>query len=94
MQAATREAKEEVGVDLSEKDLVFSTVLHRIEGDERVDFFVQVLQWPGEPFNAEPDKCDDLRWVEIDSLPANTVPYVRQALQNYLNGLHFDEYEL
>ena len=90
--AAAREAEEEIGVQIEAKDTVFSSVMHRIEGDERVDFFVHVHQWLGEPFNAEPDKCDDLRWVDINQLPANIVPYVRQALQNHLSGLHFDEY--
>ena len=93
MQAGIREGKEEVGVDIEERNTSFSTVMHRIEDDERVDFFVQVHQWQGEPFNAEPDKCDDVRWVEINNLPANTVPYVRQALNNHLNGMPFAEYK-
>ena len=92
--AAIREAKEEVGVDLAVDDMVFSSVMHRIEDDERVDFFVHVHKWQGEPFNAEPDKCDDLRWVEIRVLPTNIVPYVKQALGNHLNGVPFDEYKL
>ena len=92
VQAGIREGKEEVGVDLKEGDLIFSTVMHRIEDDERVDFFFQVHDWIGEPFNAEPDKCDDLRWVDLNQLHENTVPYVRQAIRNHLNGLHFDEY--
>lgn len=94
MDAATREAEEEVGVKIKESDMTFSNVMHRIEDDERVDFFVQVHQWQGEPFNAEPDKCDDLRWVDIDTLPANIIPYVKQALENHLNGTSFDEYRL
>lgn len=92
MQAAIREAEEETGVQIVESDITFSTVMHRIEDDERVDFFVQVHQWQGEPINAEPEKCDDLRWVDIHALPANTIPYVRQALANHLAGLPFDEY--
>ena len=92
LRAAIREGKEEVGVDIEETDMTFSSVLHRIEDEERVDFFVQVHQWQGEPFNAEPDKCDDLRWVDITALPANIIPYVNQALMNHLNGIPFDEY--
>ncbi len=64
MDAAAREAAEEVGVNIEPGDMTFSTVMHRMEGDqedERVDFFVHVRRWQGEPFNAEPDKCDDLR---------------------------------
>jgi 8-oxo-dGTP diphosphatase len=92
LQAAIREGKEEAGVDIEETAMTFSSVLHRIEDEERVDFFVQVHQWQGEPFNAEPDKCDDLRWVDITALPANIIPYVNQALMNHLNGISFDEY--
>jgi len=92
MDAAVREAQEEVGVKIEADDLVFSSVIHRLEDDERVDFFVRVHKWQGEPFNAEPDKCDDLRWMDINKLPANTVPYVRQALGNHLGNIQFDEY--
>src|SRR5512143_2039727 len=69
--AAIREAEEETGVRIEADDLSFSTVMHRIEDDERVDFFVLVHKWDGEPFNAEPEKCDDLRWVEVAQLPEN-----------------------
>lgn len=92
LQAAVREAEEEVGVRIEAEDLSFSTVMHRIEDDERVDFFVQVRKWEGEPFNAEPEKCDDLHWVHIDQLPENTVEYVRRCIANHLNGVRFDEF--
>lgn len=90
--AGIREAEEEVGIKIEAGDMLFSSVMHRLEDDERVDFFVHVHKWQGEPFNAEPDKCDDLRWVGVDQLPVNMVPYVRQALRNHLNGIQFDEY--
>jgi len=93
VEAGIREGKEEVGLDLNADDMAFSTVMHRIEDDERVDFFFQVKQWSGEPFNAEPDKCDDLRWFDMTQLPENTVPYVKQALSNHLNGIRFAEYQ-
>jgi 8-oxo-dGTP diphosphatase len=92
LDAAAREAEEEVGVQIKPEDMTFSTVMHSMEEDERVDFFVHVHHWQGEPFNAEPDKCDDLRWVDIDRLPANVVPYVRRALGNHLAGIPFDEF--
>ena len=90
--AAAREAEEEVGVQIKAKDTIFSSVMHRVEGDERVDFFVHVQKWQGEPFNAEPHKCDDLCWAEVDQLPQNTVPYVRRGIENHLNAIQFDEY--
>jgi 8-oxo-dGTP pyrophosphatase MutT (NUDIX family) len=90
--AAAREALEEVCVHIEPHDLSFSSVMHRNEGDERVDFFVHVRAWSGEPVNNEPNKCDDLRWEEVGSLPGNTIPYVRQAIQNHLDGIRFDEF--
>ncbi len=90
--AAAREAGEEVGVQIDAEDIAFVSVMHRREGDERVDFFVRVKKWNGEPSNVEPQKCDDLRWVNVKSLPANTVPYVRKAIQNYFDGIAFDEF--
>ena len=90
--AAVREAAEEIGVGIDPQDVNFSSVMHRREGDERVDFFVQVRAWQGEPFNAEPQKCDELLWVGVDALPLNTIPYIRRAIANHLNGLRFDEF--
>ncbi len=90
--AAQREAAEEVGVEIQSDDILFSSVMHRNEGDERVDFFVLVRAWQGEPSNQEPDKCDELRWVEVGSLPANMIPYVRRAIENHHRGVHFDEF--
>ena len=92
MIAAAREAQEEVGVQIEANDMVFSSVMHRIEDDERVDFFIHVYKWLGEPFNAEPDKCDDLCWVDVNKLPVNMVPYVRRALGNHLHNIQFDEF--
>ena len=90
--AGIREAKEEIGVTFETDDMTFSSVMHRIEGDERVDFFVQVHKWSGEIVNAEPDKCDDLCWVNTNELPDNIIPYVRRAIENHLNGTPFDEF--
>jgi 8-oxo-dGTP pyrophosphatase MutT (NUDIX family) len=92
LSAGAREAREEVGLRLDEADLEFAGVMHRIEDDERVDFFLRVRAWRGEPFNNEPQKCDDLRWVSVASLPENTVPYVRRAISNHLRGVVFDEF--
>jgi ADP-ribose pyrophosphatase YjhB (NUDIX family) len=92
MAAAAREAKEEIGVEFEAGAVAFSSVMHRTEDDERVDFFLHIAKWQGEPVNAEPDKCDEVCWVEVNNLPLNTIPYVRQAIQNHLNRVRFDEF--
>jgi 8-oxo-dGTP diphosphatase len=90
--AAMREAREEIGIQIDPKDVLFSSVMHRYEDDERVDFFVRVRAWQSEPVNAEPEKCDELKWVDVQNLPENTIPYVRRAIQNHLQNVRFDEF--
>ena len=91
-QAAVREAQEEAGVMLQPKDLQVVHVMNRKSNDERVDFFVVVKAWEDEIRNREPDKCDDLAWFLLNSLPANMIPYVRFAIENYQKGLLYSEF--
>ncbi len=90
--AGVREAREEIGVRIDPQDMVFAGVFHRHSDDERVDFFFRVLKWDREPSNSEPGKCDDLRWTPVDDLPVNTVPYVRQAIENVRSAVLFQEF--
>jgi len=90
--AAQREALEEIGVHIDLEDIVFTSVVHRRAESERIDFFVHITKWQGEPFNAEPDKCDELRWCALDALPENIIPYVKQSIQNFRDGIAFEEF--
>ena len=91
-QAAIREAAEEVGVILEPADIHIVQVMHRKSHEERVDFFAEVRHWAGEATNHEPQKCDDLTWVALDSLPHNTIPYVKRAIENYQAGVYYSEF--
>jgi 8-oxo-dGTP pyrophosphatase MutT (NUDIX family) len=90
--AAVREAREEVGLELSPQDIAVVGVMHRLSNDERIDWFVACSRWSGEPRNAEPDHCDELRWADPGALPDNVIPYVRRALENYRAGRWFDTF--
>jgi len=91
-QAAIREVKEEVGVELRPSDVRVVGVIFRKSDDQRVDCFLAVTKWGGEVVNREPNRCDDLSWFPIGGLPQNVVDYIRRALQNYEQGVWFDEY--
>ena len=57
-QAAKRESKEEIGVDIREDNVKVLSFLHRFSGKrEYIDIFCQATQWDGIITNMEPDKC-------------------------------------
>lgn len=90
--AMIREATEEAAVRIDPADLAVVGVMHRRSDEERVDFFLAAHRWSGEIANAEPHKCDELAWFPLDRLPANVIPYVRRALENYQRGVWFDSF--
>ncbi|MFN2145219.1 MAG: NUDIX hydrolase [Anaerolineales bacterium] len=92
VQAAVREAAEEAGVLILPHDTEVVGVMHRRDGEERIDFFARVHRWVGEPYNAEPEKCSDLSWFPLDALPEDIVPYVYKALENYSANQWFDTF--
>lgn len=97
-QAMVREAEEEAGVVLNEKDLNIVHVMHRYalpnepNFRERIDIFITADKWNGEPQNLEPYKCDDLDWFSLDNLPANTIPFIKQALECIKKNIYYSEF--
>lgn len=88
-----REAREEIGVVLTEENIRVSHVMHRKAPDrEYVDVYYTAEEWTGTPENKESDKCDDLSWFPVDALPENTIPYVCQAIENSLNKIPYSEF--
>ena len=92
-QAMIRETREETTLRLKAQDLEMIHVMHRLSGDdERVDFFFTAKQCQGQCQIGEPDKCDELSWFKLNNLPADTVPYVKKAIENLLNNIYFCEF--
>lgn len=90
--AAIREAREEVGIAVGPNQLTVVGVMHRREGDERIDFFLTAGDWEGDVRNCEPARCSELQWTSLRDLPADLIPYVRQAIENYRRGDWFQSY--
>lgn len=88
-EGAIREAREESGIELRVDQLRFVYLMHRLSDkpdDEYIDIFFEVKDWQGEVTNQEPEKCGGLDWFEINNLPDNTVPYVKDVLVAYESG--------
>lgn len=85
LEAACREALEELGVVIRPEELTPLTAMHRTRGnhaaiDERVDFFFECRAWEGEPSLLEADKAADLGWFALDVLPHPVVPHEKHVL--------------
>jgi 8-oxo-dGTP diphosphatase len=86
-EAAVRETREELGVDIDPGDLEPLCGMHRTGGnglpiDERVDFFFGCHRWQGEPRVMEAAKNAGLRWASLDDLPEPVVPHERYVLDH------------
>jgi len=93
VQAAVREAREEVGVTVDPANLRLVHVLHaRTHGDTWTGHFFETTRWQGTPTVHEPEKHDQPCWVGVDALPRPTVPYVRGALEAMHEGRTYSEY--
>jgi 8-oxo-dGTP diphosphatase len=80
LDAACREAAEELGVTITPGDLEPVTAMHRTGGngepvDERVDFFFACRHWLGDPRIVEPEKSAALDWFDLAELPEPVVPH-------------------
>ena len=88
--AIIREVEEEININIKNETLKTIQVMNRNGSDrERIDYFFTVDRWSGEIKNNEPNKCDDLKWFDINNLPKNTIPYIKEAINNYNKKIKF-----
>jgi 8-oxo-dGTP diphosphatase len=88
--AAVREAREELGIDVTPDDLHPLCAVHRHQDsdrpvDQRVDFFFACRHWAGEPRLREA-KASALGWYDLAALPHPVVPHERTVLHALAAG--------
>lgn len=95
-QAACRELLEEVGISANPQQLEHRITFHayrdRDDTHERVGVYFELVNWSGEPRNAEPDKHAEIAWYDLDDLPDSVTPNTRRRLQEIKNGENYIEY--
>ncbi|MDP5272846.1 NUDIX hydrolase [Chengkuizengella axinellae] len=91
--AAIREAKEEAGVIIDSTEVKVVGVMHRNNiKNEWIDFYVKVDSWQGEIVNVEVDKCEELKWFEVDKLPTDMVSFIRKAIEKNHKQMWFESF--
>ncbi|GAB3163303.1 NUDIX domain-containing protein [Microbispora hainanensis] len=79
--AAVREAREELGIEVDGCEVVHVMHHHNAGGTARIGMFLVPHSITGTPVNAEPHKCAELAWFPFDRLPERTVPYARAGVE-------------
>lgn len=83
--AMMRETKEELGVDVAPEDLEFLCVAARnASPTEYVAYEFVIRDKTYEFYNAEPDKCSELVWVNLDNLPNDIIADFREIIDKSL----------
>ncbi|MFG2365828.1 methyltransferase, FxLD system [Streptomyces mirabilis] len=87
-----REAQEETGLRIAERDLSLVHVLDLLDPGStipRVGLFFAPTHWEGEPLVREPESCTAWRWWPLDALPEPIVEYTRVALAAISRGARY-----
>ena len=92
-QAAIREGKEEINIEIRPEDLEQVLTMQRYDKEndipEWVDLFFEVKAWQGETIRAEPEIHSELAWFSPTELPVNTIPNVRAAVEAVEQGIKY-----
>lgn len=91
--AMAREACEELGINIAEGDISLVCLIHKRSGGESyLNAYFTATRFDGEPRINEPEKCSELGWYHIDSLPSPMVEDRPLAIECMLRGVHYAEY--
>lgn len=84
--AAIREAKEEIGVDIKKEDLQVINVLQRKIGDNAyIDFILKCDRWENDEKIMEKDICEKIEWFDINNIPDNVIPFMKKLFKGSNN---------
>ena len=89
--AIIREAKEELGIDIQKNDLQLVFINHSYK-DDYMQIYFTAQKFNGIPQIIEKNKCDYLRWFNINNLPNNMIERIRYAIKDIENGITYANY--
>lgn len=94
-ESAVREAGEELGIAIQPDKVKFFAFLHKREKDIDLTYYYAYFvctEYDGKPRIAEPDKCSELKWFDIDNLPDDLIDDRKTAMRAYFDGVHYIEF--
>ena len=89
--AVIREAKEELGIEISINNIIDTFVVNRRNKSllPYYDVYFEINNYRGEIKIREPEKCSELIWCDINALPEDMIDFEIEAIKNNQNGIKF-----
>jgi 8-oxo-dGTP diphosphatase len=94
-EAAVREAKEEVGIDVVQDDIEFMHVQYNRNSDgthDRTHYYFKIVSCDLNPINTEPEKCSEVLWIPVGTQLDEFVPFMKEALEAIQAGEQYSEF--
>lgn len=93
--AVIREAREELSIIITKNDIVDSFVVNRRNKSlmPYFDVYFEISSYKGQIKINEPEKCSELKWVNIDNLPNDMVDFEIDAIKNRQRNIMFSTFD-
>lgn len=91
VEALIREAKEELDIDITSTNIEDTFVVNRRNKNLKpyYDVYFLLKSYNGKIKINEPNKCQELKWLKLETLPDDVIGFEKVALENYLRGIKF-----
>ena len=93
--AAIREAKEELNIDVRVCDIGDCFVANRRNKSLQpyFDVYFEIAHYSGDISINEPDRCSELVWCDMNHLPEDMVDFQVDAIKNRQRGIVFSVFD-
>jgi 8-oxo-dGTP pyrophosphatase MutT (NUDIX family) len=91
-QALARETKEEIGIDINENDLELVNIFHENQSDISTEYLMVTFRtnkYVGTPTIMEPNKNEELLWVNINNIPENVIYSRKMMIDAIINNRNY-----
>ena len=90
-EAAVREAKEELGIEISIDDIIDTFVVNRKNKSlpSYYDVYFEISKYTGNIRINEPEKCSELVWCNLNNLPEDMIDFEKEAIKKNSKGIKF-----
>ena len=89
--AVIREAREELGIEITKANIIDIFISNRRNKSlmPYFDVYFEINGYNGNININEPEKCSELVWSDINSLPNDMIDFEIEAIKNNRNGIKF-----